>query len=373
MNARFTLNSRRAWGAGLILALALVGGSARADTSGQRLAQGAGQALLGTRAPRLVVTTIDGQTIDLGRLYGRQAVYLKFWATWCVPCRQQMPHFEHTYETAGADLAVIAVNVGFNDTADDVRAYRKKLGITMPIVVDDGRLAAAFHLRVTPQHIVIGRDGRIAYVGHLADEDLDAALLAARTAPAARAARAGTPVASASAAGMRDVGTLDAGAAAPTPAAIVRYTTGDRLPELSVPTIDGAAFDLREIRAPRRTVLVFLSPWCESYLATTRPQVSANCRRMREQVAALAGEREVRWLGIASGLWATSEDLHDYGVQYGVGIPLALDESGALFRSFTVNEVPAALIVDRDGRILRRIGGGDLQSASAQHAAIVTP
>src|SRR5271165_3663951 len=153
---------------------------ARAAGSGQQLAENAGRSLLGKPAPRLVLTTIDGDPIDLGRLYGKQAVYLKFWATWCVPCREQMPHFEHTYETAGPDLAVIAVNAGFDDSVEEIQKYRRALGITMPIVLDDGQLGAAFNLRVTPQHIVIGRDGRIQYVGHLADERLDAALLAAR-------------------------------------------------------------------------------------------------------------------------------------------------------------------------------------------------
>jgi thiol-disulfide isomerase/thioredoxin len=95
----------------------------------------------------LMLTTIDGDVIDLGGLYGKKAVYLKFWATWCMPCRQQMPHFEHAYETAGADMAVIAIDVGFNDSIEAIRAYRKKLGITMPIVFDDGSLGAAFHLR----------------------------------------------------------------------------------------------------------------------------------------------------------------------------------------------------------------------------------
>lgn len=356
------MKSRLALGGVLISLSLLAAGGARADTSGQQLAQAAGQALLGTPAPRLVVETIDGQAIDLGRIYGKQAVYLKFWATWCVPCRQQMPHFEHVYETAGPDLAVVAVDVGFNDTADDVRAYRKKLGITMPIVIDDGRFAAAFNLRVTPQHIVIGRDGRIQYVGHLADERLDAALLAARSAPMQAAAP-----------GVPDAGTTVARVVAPIPAAIVRYAAGDRLPASSALTIDGTAFEFRGRTAPHRTVLVFLSPWCESYLATTRPQVSDNCRRMREQVTALAGEREVRWLGIASGLWATPEDLRDYRSKYGVSIPLALDESGALFRSFSVNEVPSALIVDQRGRILRRVDALNLQTATAMRDAIETP
>ena len=170
-----------------MMALCVAGPVANAETDGQQLAIGAGQSLIGTAAPRLVLKTIDGETIDLGKLYGKQAVYLKLWATWCVPCRQQMPHFEHVYETAGPDLAVIAIDIGFNDSIDAIRLYRKRLGITMPIVMDDGRVGAALHLRVTPQHIVIGRDGRIEYVGHLADATLDAALVAARKAPGVQA------------------------------------------------------------------------------------------------------------------------------------------------------------------------------------------
>src|SRR3984957_20017561 len=171
----------------ILSALILIAAAAasHAAASGEDLADAAGRSLVGKPAPRLVMKTIGGDAVDLGRLYGRQAVYLKFWATWCVPCRQQMPHFQHAFETAGPDMEVIAVNTGFNDSLDAVRIYRRRLGITMPIVIDDGSLAAAFGLRVTPQHIVIGRDGRILYVGHLADARLDAALTAAPPGPAA--------------------------------------------------------------------------------------------------------------------------------------------------------------------------------------------
>src|SRR5262249_23618992 len=150
-----------------------------------------------------------------------KAVYLKFWATWCVPCREQMPHFERTFESAGPDLAVIAINVGFNDTLADVEAYRSKLGIKMPIVIDDGKLGEAFNLRVTPQHVIIGRDGRIQYVGHLANDRLEQALVAAR-AP-------GTTVSTATSVNSD------------TP----KYGVGDKLPEVAVTTLDGRQFALR--------------------------------------------------------------------------------------------------------------------------------
>ena len=312
---------------------------AQADSSGEARAKIAAQAILGSPAPRLTLKTIDGESIDLGSLYGKKAVYIKFWATWCVPCRQQMPHFEHAYQTAGTDLAVIAINVGFNDSLESIQSYRKKLGITMPIVLDDGRLGAAFHLRVTPTHIVIGREGRIQYVGHLADAPLDDALRKARGQAVESAAQ---PI-------------RRAADAMPETRAI---GIGDRLPAQSLPTIDGRHFLLR---APDRgkplTALVFLSPWCESYLATSRPAVAENCRDMRTQVSELATDPRVRWLGVASGLWADAADLSKYRLEYKVTIPLTLDASGKVFREFRVNDVPTVLIADSHGKLLRRIEG----------------
>ncbi len=304
---------------------------ALAEATGQQRAQEAGRAILGSPAPRLNLETIDGDVIDLGGLYGRQA-----------------------YETAGPDLAVIAINVGFNDSIEAIQTYRKKLGITMPIVFDDGSLGAAFHLRVTPTHVVIGRDGRIQYVGHLADQELDAALVAART-------------------GAPSLDARDAHGAAiahddPPPVGV-----GDLLPKQSLRTLDGRRFEFQHGAAQQKpTVLVFLSPWCESYLATTRPQVSATCRSAREQFSALAADPRLRWLGIASGLWANAEDLRKYRSEYKVTIPLTLDASGEVFRAFRVNDVPTVLIADAGGRVARRIEGSAAQDAAALRTAVAS-
>lgn len=339
----------------IICSLALICGSlvtavSRGEATGEQRARAAGRAILGAPAPRLMLKTIDGEAINLGDLYGKKAVYLKFWATWCVPCREQMPHFERVYETAGPDMAVIAIDVGFNDSIEAIRAFRKKLGITMPIVYDDGGLGAAFHLRVTPTHIVVGRDGRIQYVGHLADKELDAALIAARAAvPTARAPH------------RPAIANDDS-----PPVGI-----GDLLPKRSLRTLDGERFDfIRRAGQPKLTALVFMSPWCESYLATTRPEVSANCRSVRSQLSDLSTHPQVRWLGIASGLWANSQDLRLYRTENKIKIPLTLDASGSVFRAFRVNNVPTVLIADSDGRIVRRIEGAGVHDAAALRSAV---
>jgi thiol-disulfide isomerase/thioredoxin len=329
----------------LFLALLLPAAALAASSpSGAERAADAGRPLIGTAAPRLVMTTIDGQQIDLGRLYDTKAVYLKFWATWCVPCREQMPHLEHTYVTAGSDLAVIAIDAGFNDTLAEVQEYRRRMGLTMPIVLDDGRLDAAFNLRVTPQHIVIARGGRIVYVGHLADAPLEAALRTAR----------GSALPSAAA-----VSATAAAAAGATP----HYRVGDRVPDLTVSTIDGGTF--RVGATDRTTVLAFLSPWCESYLESSRPQLSADCRAAREASQAHAADPALRWLGVASGLWASPQDLTSYRDQFHVTIPLTLDESGTLFREFRVMTVPTLVLIDGNGRIVRRVVGAAAGSPEA--------
>ena len=307
------------------------------ELSGEERAKQVERELIGSAAPRLALKTIDGQQVDLARLYGKQAVYLKFWATWCVPCMQQMPHFEQAYQVAGPGLAVIAVNVGFNDSVEEIRKVQHRFGLTMPIVMDEGALAEALHLRVTPQHVVIGLDGHIQFVGHEDNDLLKAALLTAQT---------------------TKPGTLSAAGAA-APGAGTRYRVGDALPQISARLLDGQTFQSQGDGVPRPTVLVFLSPWCESYLEKSRPSLSKSCREVRQQVDRLARGLNVRWLGIASGLWATQDDLRDYQAHYRPAIPLALDDSGVWFRSFSVMNVPTMLLVDAHGTIVRRVDGFD--------------
>jgi len=314
---------------------------AHADT-GQDFAARASSQLLGRMAPAIKLTTIDGKTIDLAALRGHKAVYLKFWATWCVPCREQMPHFENVYRHAGKDLEVVAINIGFDDTVEQIREYQAKLGITMPIVRDDdGHLGELFDLRVTPQHVIVGRDGRIAYVGHLADAHLNAALADARK------------------------GTLEA----PKGNAPTASNGGDRV-VAKAKTLDGGEITLADPDGKRRTVLVFFSPWCETYLEKSRPQSAAQCKAVREQWVAYGSDARVRWIGIAAGLWASAQDVLEYRDTHAIRAPLVLDGDGALFRHYGVRQMPAVIVLDANGSELRRLDPSALQKQSLLDAAI---
>jgi thiol-disulfide isomerase/thioredoxin len=323
----------------VMAALALQGPSWAATQakppSPEEVAESAGAPLIGKYAPALKLRTLDGKTIDLAKLYGKKPVYLKFWATWCVPCRLQMPHFKNVQATLGKDIEVVALDAGFNETRQAVVDYRKTVGLNMPIVIDDGRMADALNLRITPQHIVIGRDGKILYVGHLADAKLDSALKQAiAEKPAAYAPREAVK---------------GAGPSAP-----------------ALKTLGGKPLDLRD--GSRATVAFFFSPWCETYLKSSRPAMAAACLKAREDVSRLSAGSKARWVGVGAGLWASNKDLADYQQQHKLSLPLALDETGGFFRAYKIADVPTFVVFDKSGHVIGRARRADEAERLAEQA-----
>ncbi|MBI4227631.1 MAG: TlpA family protein disulfide reductase [Candidatus Omnitrophica bacterium] len=118
-------------------------------------------------APAFEWTALDGRTITLASLNGK-VVLVDFWATWCPPCREEIPHFITLYAAHAPDLEIIGV--ALDDEGESVVApFARKYKITYPIVLDDGTAAAAFGgIRAIPTTFLIDRAGRIAkkYLGY---------------------------------------------------------------------------------------------------------------------------------------------------------------------------------------------------------------
>ena len=240
-----------------------------------------------------------------------------------------MPGFEQLQQTMGDKVQVIAVNTGFSDDIESIRAYRKEHQLTMPIVIDDGSLAADLNLRVTPQHVVIGRDGLISHIGHLDDQALHAALERAVSEEAASASRSET-----SATPERP-----------------QFAVGDTVTDLSIETLDGDQVRLGKSDNNKPRALVFFAPWCESYLEESRPETSQACLRVRKDVDSLMGQSDIEWLGVSSGLWVSASDLQDYKKSTPTALPLALDEQDELFRAFAIRDIPTVVLLDAQGRV----------------------
>ncbi len=113
-------------------------------------------------APALSLRGMDGRPLRLEDLKG-QVVFLNFWATWCVPCRQEMPAMERLYrDYREKGFAILAVN--FGESKAEIQAFVNELSLRFPVGMDaSGAGARAFGVRGLPVTYLLGRDGRILW------------------------------------------------------------------------------------------------------------------------------------------------------------------------------------------------------------------
>jgi thiol-disulfide isomerase/thioredoxin len=111
------------------------------------------------KPPELIGFTLDGGVLSLAGLGGR-VVLLTFWATWCVPCREEMPALEQLHRGFGPKgLTVVGINVREDGPA--IRRYAGELGLTFPLVLDpEGKTQGLYGVVGLPTSFLVGRDGR---------------------------------------------------------------------------------------------------------------------------------------------------------------------------------------------------------------------
>lgn len=119
----------------------------------------------GFLAPDFTLETLDGETITLSELRG-QPILVNLWASWCPPCRQEMPAMQRMYEEFSAQgFTILAVNTTFQDNLTDTQAFVSEFGLTFPILLDrDGQVSDRYNLRALPSSFFIDRDGVIQEV-----------------------------------------------------------------------------------------------------------------------------------------------------------------------------------------------------------------
>lgn len=117
----------------------------------------------GQIAPDFELQTMDGETVRLSDYRGER-VFINFWATWCPPCRAEMPDMQKIHEDG--EGKVLAVNLTHTEKSpDDASEFAKELGLTFPILMDTtGDLAEQFNVVAYPTSYMIDSDGRIQFV-----------------------------------------------------------------------------------------------------------------------------------------------------------------------------------------------------------------
>lgn len=112
-------------------------------------------------APDFALRTLDGVEIRLSELRGR-VVVLNFWATWCSPCRREIPEFVALQNHFGTE-DVLFLGISLDDEGPEVvRAFAEEMGVNYPILIDDGSANAAYGpIAALPVTFFVGRDGTV--------------------------------------------------------------------------------------------------------------------------------------------------------------------------------------------------------------------
>jgi cytochrome c biogenesis protein CcmG/thiol:disulfide interchange protein DsbE len=125
-------------------------------------------------APELELVTLDGVPVSLADFRG-SVVLVNLWATWCPPCREEMPTLNAFYEKyKDQNFLLIAINQ--EEPREVVQPFVEEFGLTFPVWLDEDYLAEdAFKTVHLPSSYVIGRDGRVRlmWIGGISRENLE--------------------------------------------------------------------------------------------------------------------------------------------------------------------------------------------------------
>lgn len=124
--------------------------------------------VVGHLAPDFTAETAVGQSVNLHQLFNNgttagQPVVLNFWASWCAPCRVEMPHFQNASRKFNGRAAILGINQG--ESAQVVTDFGNEFAITYPLLVDDdNEVNHLYSVNSLPTTIFIGADGVVKEV-----------------------------------------------------------------------------------------------------------------------------------------------------------------------------------------------------------------
>lgn len=159
-------------GAAIIFGFLRLSDSPKAGESFSNADADAGLAV-GDQAPNFELATLSGETIALEDLRGHP-VLINFWATWCGPCRLEMPAFQTRFEQYAGDLQIVAVN--FDEPQDEVQAFVDELDLTFDILLDPGaEVQQLYQIRAYPTSFFVDAEGviQVQHIGLIVESQLD--------------------------------------------------------------------------------------------------------------------------------------------------------------------------------------------------------
>ena len=116
--------------------------------------------LMGNFAPDFVLPTLDGKDLKLSDLRGK-AVMLNFWATYCGPCKIEMPWFVELQKEYGPQGFQIVGVANDDASAEDIAKFSREMGINYPILIGKDSVSDSYKVSVLPTTFFLDRDGKL--------------------------------------------------------------------------------------------------------------------------------------------------------------------------------------------------------------------
>lgn len=117
----------------------------------------------GFAAPDFELQTLTGETVRLYENNGKPSL-INFWASWCPPCKVEMPYLQEAYEEYGDDINFLMVDLTFNDNLDTMTAYIEENGFTFPIPLDEtGDVSTEYETIAIPTTFIVDENGIIVH------------------------------------------------------------------------------------------------------------------------------------------------------------------------------------------------------------------
>ena len=267
----------------------------------------------------------DQAPVSLKSVLGSKPVYLKFWATWCIDCRRELPSLQQSYEKHQQDIAMFAVNLNINESDKAIRKLQQESGLTMPIIMDQhGSIASNFRFVGTPFHVLIDTQGQVVYTTYRDDAKLAFKLeqLANRQ--------------------MIEPGPQVNAKLSNTGKAIKLPNNGTRL-------------------------LYFSATWCDAYMVDVEPNIAQNCLQANDTLQQLLTfNPQVTIEAFVTHLWTETKDLQAYKQRLKITYPVNIDDNNALFQHYQATGYPTVIVLKQGKEVARFSDFSQAQSVLEQ-------
>jgi len=116
----------------------------------------------GSKAPEFTLKTLEGEELSLGDLRGK-VVLINFWATWCPPCKEEIPLFKEVYKKY-RDRGFEILAISMDSKPEPVKKFVREMDFPFPVLMDDGKVSEIYGVQGLPTSFLVNREGELVKV-----------------------------------------------------------------------------------------------------------------------------------------------------------------------------------------------------------------